>query len=419
MRKLTLLSLALALLSLTVLATCEEAPPPRTAIPAPDDQKAYEPVPMPKPLPPDPSMQPQPVQNTVGPAPSIRNEDPFLKAYDNRRSPRLMVWVNRTIQGDPLPKDGLEELLRIEKNTNISGAVSTTDFNKTITTSGPTAIQHTTSVKMPADKTDSIGAAPEDYQMIEASIVKYFDNSGKVQIKDSDAARAKLSREQVLRIENSDPAAARLLSSELQQDVLIKVTAVPTNHSQWGKAVRLIAKATSTTDARILGSEFVDMPLPMTKPNINVFTRYLAEELMGDMAKKWLAPPEYDPIEIRIYKVATVDDALKIRKWLQQTKGVVKVDTRGATGGTDTAYGAFGVSYAGAPEDLYGDLKAAIGISQGLKAVDLQNNTISLEMTGQLNLVTTTRSTETKTTVETNTTETKTVEPINPSQPPK
>jgi len=86
--------------------------------------------------------------------------------------------------------------------------------------------------------------------MIEASLVQYFDNSGKVRVQDSEAARAKLTREQVLRLENGDPAANRLLAVELQADVLIRVTAKPTTQAN-GPAIRLIAKAVSTTDARI------------------------------------------------------------------------------------------------------------------------------------------------------------------------
>jgi len=287
----------------------------------------------------------------------IQNEAEFVQAYENHRSPRIMVFVNRTMQGD------------------------------------------------------SIAATSDDYDLIEASIIKYFDNSGKVTIQDSDAARAKLNRESVLRIENGDPVAVRLLSTELQQDILIRVTAKQTTQSSWGQAVRLIAKAVSTTDGRILGDEFTDMPLPMSKTNINVATRYLSEHLMGDMARKWSDNPDTDTIEVRVYKTAAVDDGLKIGKWLRRTPGVSKVITRSATGGSTTAYATFAVSYAGAPEDLYSGLQDEIGQSQGLKAVDLQNNTINLEVTGQLNLVTTTQKTETTTT--TTTTEEKKIEPIN------
>jgi len=136
------------------------------------------------------------------------------------------------------------------------------------------------------------------------------------------------------------------------------------------------------------------------------------------MARKWAGGGNgSDTIEVRVYKTATVDDALKVRKWLQHTPVVTNVVTRGATGGSSAAYAAFAVTYNGAPEDLYAGLQDEIGQSQGMKAVDLQANTVTLEITGQLNLVTTTQKTETTTTTVIHTTEDKTIEPINPAAP--
>jgi hypothetical protein len=428
---------------------------PRVYVPGPGDQNAYQPQVQPKPLPPPDYVPGQPYQpgqpGQPGMMPgqpmgqpgvlnrSIPNEQLFVQAYAAHRNPRIMVFVNRTITGEALPKDGLEELMRVEEKQRATGALSVQTNNTSnsnsqntstgygganasnsnsntvnsgsFSSNGPAEYSKITSTKKQADKYDQIGASADDYQLIEASIVKYFDNSGKVTIQDAEAARGKLDREMVLRIENGDPAAQRLLSTELQQDILIRVTAVPTSHASVGPAVRLMAKAVSTTDARSLGTAFVDMPLPMTKTNINIYTGYLSSELMGEIAKKWTNAT--DTVEVRIYKAASVDDSLKVRSWLQKTRGVSSVTSRGATGGATTSYSAFAVNYSGAPEDLYADLKDAIGASQGLKAVDLQNNTISLEVTGTLNLVTTTRKTETMTT--TTTTEERRVEPINPA----
>jgi hypothetical protein len=397
-------------------------------------------------MPPPGYGQPPGVGMPMGAAPSIRNEDAFVQAYVNRRSPKIMVFVNRTIQGDPLPKDGLEEVIRIDERQSATGALSvnsnrTTNSNNQSTSSGyyggsasnansnninsnsfstqgPAEYQRSTSVRTAPDKVEWVGATADDYAMLEASLIRYIDNSGKIQVSDSDAARAKLNREQILRIENGDPAAARLLATELQQDVLIRVTAVPTRQSSSGQpAVRLIAKAVSTTDARNLGNAFVDMPLPMGKTNINIYTGYLASELMGNMAQKWMQPPQFDPITVRVYKTASVDDALKLRKWLQATQGVTEVRTNSATGGGGTSISSFAVAYSGAPEDLYSNLREAIGMSQGLKAVDLQNNTINLEVTGAMNLVTTTRRSDTTTVTVTRTIEERRIEPINPAQP--
>jgi hypothetical protein len=470
------LAAAATVTAMSVMA-CAQQPVQRVYVPGPQEQNAYQPVPQPKPLPPDgyipgltpppgysqgqpgapmppgyPQGQPTPPPGYPQPgmpqaaAPGIRNEDVFVQAYVNHRSPKIMVFVNRTIQGDPLPKDGLDEVLRVEERQSATGAVSvnsnrTNTGNSQSTSSGyyggsasnsntnsinsnsfssqgPAEYQRTTSVRSAADKVDWVGATSDDYAMIEGSLVRYLDNSGKIQISDSDAARARLNREQILRIENGDPAAARLLATELQQDVLIRVTAVPTRQASSGQpSVRLMAKAVSTTDARILGNVAVDMPLPMGKTNINVYTGYLASELMGQMAQKWMQPPQFDPITVRVYKTAGLDDALALRKWMQNTPGVAEVRTNSGTAGGGTSISSFAVAFQGAPEDLYGMLREAIGRSQGIKAVDLQNNTINLEVTGVMNLATTTRRSDTTTITETRTVEERRIEPINPAQP--
>lgn len=379
---------AVALTGVTVMGGCENTQVQRVDVPAANDPSAYRPMVQPKQLPPEGYYgqgapgQGQGAAPTGGSQlgnPSIQNEDLFVAAYQ-KRSPRIMVFVNRTIQGDSVPKDTFEKLVN-----------------------GQTA-------------NEAVGVASTDYEMIEAAIVQYFGNSPKVRVQDSDAARAKLTREQVLRIENSDPAANRLLAVELQQDVLIRVTASPTRQASSGQpSVRLIAKAVSTTDARNLGNAFIDMPLPMGKSNINMYTRYLSEQLMGQMAQKWAQPAEYDPIEVRVYKAATLDDSLKIRQWMVRAPGVTKVDTVTGTAASATSYAVFQVGFGGAPEDFYAELKDGIGMSSGLKAVDLTKNTITLEVTGPMNLVTTTRHVESTTTVETRTTEERRVEPINPA----
>jgi hypothetical protein len=385
-----LLSAALLTSSILVVGCETTTPVQPVAIPRPDDPTAYRPTPQHKPMPQvgdvpgiQPGFgQPQGMPAGAGAAPGIQNEEAFIAAYA-KRSPRIMIFVNRTIQGDALSRDRLDEVVH---NTGESTQVS--------------------------------GISAADYEMIESSLVRYFDNSGRVRVMDSEGARTKLTREQVLRIENGDPQANRLLAAELQADMLIRVTAKPTTQASVGNGLRLIAKAVTTTDARNMGTAFVDMPMPVSKTNINMYTRYLSEELMGQMAQKWSLPPQYDPVEVRIYKAAAVDDSLKIRQWIQKTPGVASVQTQGATAGGNTSYSSFAVGYNGAPEDLYFLLKDGIGMSSGIKAIDLQNNTISLEVTGPMNLVTTTRHIETTTTTETRTIEDRRIEPITPAVNP-
>ena len=123
--------------------------------------------PMAKPLPPegyDPNLPQQPAPppgpgqpQAGGPGAAagpymINNEEAFVQAYVGHRSPRMMVWTNRTIHGDPVNAAHLQEL--------VQGKPATADV---------------------------IGATPDDYALIETSIVQYFDNSGQVVIQDADA----------------------------------------------------------------------------------------------------------------------------------------------------------------------------------------------------------------------------------------
>lgn len=61
-------------------------------------------------------------------------------------------------------------------------------------------------------------------------------------------------------------------------------------------------------------------------------------------------------------------------------------------------------AYNGAPDDFYSALKQELGVSTGLKATDIQNNTVDMEITGPMILHTTTIKTVTKIRTQTNTT---------------
>ena len=436
------------------LVACNETPVQPVAVAPVSEAGSYRPIPQPKPLPTFEGYAPGGASTgaagapgaaapggglTISPNPSIQNEDAFVAIYAKHNA-RMMIFVNRTLKGDPIPTAQLQEISRVERTQSATGAVAVTNTN-TVTGSGQSAssgfggssastnnINRNTSSSFtsggPAQYSastsvmtapDTFGLTGADYQAVEMSITQYFNNSGKVDVRDSEAARAKLDREQVLRIENGDSAANRLLATEHLADVIVHITASPTTQSAYGRAVRLNAKAVGTTDGRLLGVCSLDLPLPLTRPIINDFTRHMTEELMKQMAIKWAVGPEYDPIEVRIYKAASIDDSSKIATWIKKAPGVSKVDLAQATGGSSTSYAVVKVAFNGSPWALYEEIKDSVGQSQGLKAVDLQNNTINLEISGPMNLVTTTRAVETTTTTETHVTEQQKVEPISPA----
>jgi hypothetical protein len=392
MKTLLLTAVAAVALSIASMGCQQEPVVPRSAIPAPDNQAAYQPVPQQKPLPPEATGEyPGGPNGPVLPVTHqpLPEEDNFVKGYQAARSPRIMVFVNRTIQGDVLPPDNLAALVQQPNGQPANG------------------------------KYDNIGASRTDYEALELSLLNFMSAPG-VDIRDSALLRSKLGREQTLRLENNDRSVLPLLEQELQTDILIQVSATPTSHASSGQAVRMLAKAIRTTDARVLASDYQDLPLPLTKTVINVFTRRVAENLMVGMANVWGngAQPVFDPVEVRIYKVASVDDALTLRSWINKVRGVRGVTNRGMTGGTTSAYAVLSVAYDGPPEDLYADLKANAATSTGLKAVDIQANTINLEVTGPMELHTVTTTTKTEVKTETHTeTKTDAVQPVNPAPP--
>ena len=346
-----------------VLGGCQQ-PVQNVAIPGPQDQSAYQPQLYQKPLP--PGAFGQTGGNPYGQHVALPDEAAYVQAYQQQRNPRLMV-----------------EVLRLHTSTT----------NR------------------------QISASSADFDAIEISMIDYLNANGQVDIQSPSMAKATLSRESFLRLQNGDPKVLPLLKHQLKTDVLIEIKAAPTGQASTGQpAIRMLATAVSTTDARILGAAYVDMPLPMSKTNINMYTGYLADKIMQKLSTIWGGSAQaYDPIVVRIYNAAGVDDLLALKRFVKKVPGVKLVINRGMTGSSSTAYGRLAVEYDGSPGHFYEALKRNIGASSGIKAFDLQNNTVDLEVTGPMVLKTVTIQTKTRT-VKTQT-QTRVVHehPINPA----
>ncbi len=316
------------------------------AVPSPSDRSAYQPIPYEKPMGPQQPVSAYPVES--GPTPV---QSAFVAAWQAQRDPRLMVVVQPP--------------------------------------------QH-------AQTYTNIHATPDDFDAIGLAMIGDLSVNGRVDIQSSAMAQKVLNRESFLRLQNGDSAVLPLLKHQLNTDVVVMMKAEPTAQSSTGPAVRLLAEVVSTTDARILASSQEDMPLPMTRSTIKQATGYVANRLMQQLTGVWLGG--FNPITVRIYHAATVDDVLKIEHFVQKVPGVSQVIDRGITGAANTAYGELAVGYNGAPDEFYSELKQELGVSTGLKATDIQNNTIDLQITGPMILRTTTIKTVTKTRTQTNTT---------------
>ena len=358
----TVTSLALAAL----LAGCQ-TPLQNVVIPSPQDQAAYQPQPFAKPLPPDAYGAPV-TGNPYGTHVALPDEAAYVQAYQAQRDPRIMVEV---LLGQ--------------------GGASAGTFH--------------------------LGS--EDFDAIEISMIEYLNANGQVDIQDPSMAQKVLARESFLRLQNGDAKVLPLLKHQLKTDVLVEIQAAPTQQASFGNGVRLLAQAVSTTDARVLAATYVDMPLPASKTNINMYTGYLADKVMQKLAAIWGGgATAYNPLIVRIYNAASIDDVLAIKHFVQKVPGVRLVIDRGMTGSTSTAYGRLAIEYNGAPDDFYSALKQEIGVSRGLKAVDLQNNTVDLQITGPMVLRTTSIKTTTRVRTQTTRTQVKTIHetPIQPAQ---
>ena len=354
-----------SLFLLLVLAGCQQ-PLQNVVIPSPQDQAAYQPQPYSKPLPVD-AYGPPVTGNPYGTHVALPDEAGYVRAYQAQREPRMMVEV--------LLGQG-----------------------------GATA--------------GAFHLGNEDFDAIQISVIEYLNANGQVDIQDPSMAQKVLARESFLRLENGDPRVLPLLKQQLKTDVLIEIQAAPTQQASYGNAVRLLAQAVSTTDARVLAATYVDMPLPASKTNINIYTGYLADKIMQKLTAVWGGGVQaYNPIIVRIYNAAGIDDVLAIKHLMEKVPGVRQVIDRGMTGSATTAYGRLAIQYNGSPDDFYSALKQEIGVSTGLKAVDLQNNTIDLQITGPMVLRTTTIKTTTHVETQTTRTQVKTIHetPIQPA----
>ncbi len=304
------------------------------AIPPASDRNAYQPIPYDRPLPPDATGYQRGIETRHVPLPGERA---FVRAYKRARDPRLMVLVHADTRRHAY---------------------------------------------------DRIGAGPGDYRAIAISMIDYLNANGQVDIRDAKMLKQKLSREKFLAVENGDSSVLPLLRHELQTDVLVNISATPTSQSSAGTAVRLTEEALSTTDGRILAADYVDMPLPMSKTNINMYTRFLASKLMSKLAAVWGdgGGTSFHPIEVRIYGAGTVDGVLRIRRFIERVRGVHAVINRGITGGRRAGYGVLDVRYSGSPTAFYYALKREMRPTRGLTATDIQGNTIDLQAARHMHL---------------------------------
>lgn len=276
------LSLPLAL-PLALMAGCQDAPPPRVAVPPPDAQplvRQSEPM---KPLPaPEPAPEPQsPYYDEPLVWQRPPEQAPFVDAYRRVGEPHLVVFVNRTLEGSIIPVATDVPLSSVE--------------TKNVNSQGKTTYREKTDVYLRAGQYDEASAKSIDYEAIETILTDWLSCNGAVTLVSPDMAHQRLTDQQVQELQSGRPQALSEIAQQLNADVLIQVQAHPTRQTDQGLGVRLIAEALNTHGGASIGRAVVDIPPPLSKTQINRYTRYIARKLMDDMTGTWLNVPPGRP----------------------------------------------------------------------------------------------------------------------------
>jgi hypothetical protein len=214
----------------------------------------------------------------------------FVDGYNRVGRPHIVVFVNRTLNGQVVPVIDTRPLGEVEQHP--------------LTTSGPVVVERETysgngappqrTVERPGQY-DDVSAATLDYEAVENVLTDWLAANGQVTVMSPTLARAKLTREQQEALEKGERFVLSEIAQRLDGDILVQVQAHPTRQAGYGPGVRMIAEAINVRGGQSIGRAFVDVPPPLDKRQINTYTRYLARKLMDDMTGAWLTGPTTRP----------------------------------------------------------------------------------------------------------------------------
>lgn len=293
--------------TLTLLATmavsmagCHDnsPPPPRVPVPVPASQ-----TPMTyrsdvtKPLPPPPQEEalPAPPFDDV---PLVSQQPPeqpaFIEAYRRVGAPRIVLFVNRTLEGNVIQVGTNQPVDASRNNQPIqSGPAHTDPFEST----GLAEYHQSTDVYLHPGQYDEVSARSLDYQAVENIMTDWLACNGQVTIISPIMARQRLNEQQLKDLQEGRPQVMSDIVQQLGADILVQVQAHPTKQTRAGLEVRILAEALNVKGGQSIGRAVVDVPPPLEKTTINRYTRFLARKLMDEMTGSWMAPPLPRPPE--------------------------------------------------------------------------------------------------------------------------
>ena len=271
----------------------------------------------PRPLPPDAGaddlsyMEDAPLLNVPPP-----EAGPFVEAYNAVGRPKIVVFVNRTLEGAVIPTteerilDGRRRVVETTgaadvERTERSGSYSERDGyyggqygersreqRESLTTSGPARIEERTETYLPPGEYDEIWAKRVDYEALENALADAMHVRGEVAVLSPRLVRQRLTADEVRALEEGRPAVLEGLAERLGADVLVHVQARPTAQTVNGLDLRIVAEALNTRGGESIGRANADFPGPMSAARLNDVSRYMARRLMDGMTGSWTAAPQ-------------------------------------------------------------------------------------------------------------------------------
>jgi hypothetical protein len=310
-------------------------PPPRVPIPSSSanfqeygelrDRDVVRPLPPPSPelAQGQPPFHDEPIVDQAPP-----EQAAFVDLYHKVGSPKITLFVNRTLEGDLVPVNPDEPAVSVTETRSSNGPVNVeshdsysqnssssgqtyggwydshgdyhaytqSDSSDKFETKGPADYHQTTDVYLHPGQYDEVQAKSLDYEAIENIMTDWIACQGQVTVISPTLVRQRLSDQQVKELQSGRPQVLSEVAQQLGADVLIQVQAHPTRQTAQGLEVRLVAEAMNIRGGQSLARATVDMEPPLTKTQINRYTRFLARKLMYDMTSTWSAPP---PPEMR------------------------------------------------------------------------------------------------------------------------
>jgi hypothetical protein len=185
----------------------------------------------------------------------------FVEVYKQVGKPRIVVFVNRGLDGQILP---------------------VTD---------PGRDRYVRETYLRPGEYDEVSAKSIDYEMMELLLADWMSADNKVTIVSPRTVRRQLSDQELKDLQEGKPQALGDVGRRLDADVLIQVQAKPTRQSAGGLEVRVIAEAINIKGGESLARAAVDVQPPLDKVQTNKYTRFLARKLMDGMPATWSAPP--------------------------------------------------------------------------------------------------------------------------------